>query len=72
MESRQKILCGLGSLAIIGTSFVAGVWFGKRSNTFVLTKLGKELDSIQSENRSSENRSPENQASENRSPENQE
>lgn len=37
MENRQKFICGLGALAFVGSSFLAGVWFGKRYSTFVLT-----------------------------------
>ena len=42
MESRQKIVCGIGSIALLGLAFGSGVWFGKRSNTFVLKKFEKK------------------------------
>ena len=42
MENRQKLVCGLGFLTFVATSFAAGVWYGTRSSTFVLTRPPEE------------------------------
>ena len=57
MENRQKLVCGLGFLTFVATSFMAGVWYGQRSSTFVLTRPAEAESPTQESNEKDESSS---------------
>ena len=57
MENRQQLVCGLGFLTFVATSFMAGVWYGQRSSTFVLTRPAEAESPTQESNEKDESSS---------------